>query len=45
MIGGPDNHFNRGVVVAEGKVFAAAYGTILLALNQQTGELVWRTEL
>jgi hypothetical protein len=30
-VGGPDNHFNRGVVVAEGKVFSAAYGTTLLA--------------
>ena len=43
--GGPDNHFNRGVVVAEGKVFSAAYGTTLIALDQKTGELVWRTEL
>ena len=43
--GGPDNYFNRGVAVAEGKVFAAAYGTTLLALDQKTGELVWRTEL
>jgi quinohemoprotein ethanol dehydrogenase len=44
-VGGPDNHFNRGVVVAEGKVFSAAYGATLLALDQKTGELVWRTEL
>src|SRR5262249_43255436 len=45
MMGGPDNHFNRGVVVAEGKVFAAAFGTTLVALDQNTGEVVWRTEL
>ena len=45
MTGGPDNYFNRGVVVAEGKVFAAAYGTTLMALDQKTGELAWRTEL
>ncbi len=44
-VGGPDNHFNRGVVVAEGKVFSAAYGTTLLALDQKTGEVVWRSEL
>ncbi len=43
--GGPDNHFNRGVVVAEGKVFAAAYGATLVALDQTSGELIWRTEL
>src|SRR5581483_2061104 len=43
--GGKDNHFNRGVVVAEGKVFSAASGTTLVALDQKTGELVWRTEL
>jgi PQQ-dependent dehydrogenase (methanol/ethanol family) len=45
MIGGPDNHFNRGVVVGEGKVFSAANGTTLLALDQKSGELLWRTEL
>src|SRR5207237_2173229 len=44
-VGGPNNHFNRGVVVAEGKVFSAASGTTLLALDQKTGELIWRTEL
>jgi PQQ-dependent dehydrogenase (methanol/ethanol family) len=44
-VGGPDNHFNRGVVVAEGKVFAAAHGTTLLALDQKTGKLIWRTAL
>jgi PQQ-dependent dehydrogenase (methanol/ethanol family) len=43
--GGPDNHFNRGVVVAEGKVFAAAYGATLVALDQKSGEVIWRTEL
>ena len=43
--GGPDNHFNRGVVVAEGKVFSAAFGTTLLALDQQSGDLIWQTEL
>jgi alcohol dehydrogenase (cytochrome c) len=43
--GGKDNHFNRGVVVAEGKVFSAASGTTLVALDQKTGELIWRTEL
>jgi glucose dehydrogenase len=44
-VGGRDNHFNRGVVVAEGKVFSAASGTTLLALDQKTGEVVWQTEL
>ena len=43
--GGPDNHFNRGVVVAEGKVFSAAFGTTLLALDQRNGELLWQAEL
>ena len=43
--GGPDNHFNRGVVVAEGKVFSAASGTRLIALDQNTGDLVWQTNL
>lgn len=43
--GGPDSHFTRGVVVAEGKVFSAAYGTKLMALDQKTGELVWETRL
>jgi PQQ-dependent dehydrogenase (methanol/ethanol family) len=43
--GGPNNHFNRGVAVAEGKVFSAASGTTLLALDQKTGEVVWHTEL
>ena len=43
--GGPDNHFTRGVVVAEGKVFSAAFGTKLMALDQKTGELVWETPL
>jgi alcohol dehydrogenase (cytochrome c) len=36
---------NRGVVVAEGKVFSAAPGNGLVALDQKTGALVWRTEL
>jgi len=44
-VGGPDNHFNRGVVVAEGKVFSASFGTTLLALDQNSGELIWQTEL
>jgi PQQ-dependent dehydrogenase (methanol/ethanol family) len=44
-MGGRDNHFNRGVVVDEGMVFSAASGTTLIALDQKTGELVWRTEL
>ena len=43
--GGPDNHFTRGVAVAEGKVFSAAFGTKLMALDQKTGELVWETPL
>src|SRR5262245_32973074 len=43
--GGPDNYFNRGVAVGDGKVFAPGYGATLLALDQQSGELVWRTEL
>ena len=36
---------DRGVVVAEGKVFSAASGTTLLALDQKTGEVVWQAEL
>lgn len=43
--GGPNNHFNRGVVVAEGKVFSAASGTTLIALDQNTGDVVWQTEM
>ena len=36
---------NRGVVVAEGKVFSAGPGNTLLALDQKTGALVWRTQI
>jgi len=43
--GGPENYFNRGIAVGEGKVFAPGYDATLLALDQQTGELLWRTEL
>lgn len=35
----------RGVVVAEGKVFSAAPGNTLIALDQKTGALVWQTRL
>jgi quinohemoprotein ethanol dehydrogenase len=45
MSGGPSSHFNRGVVVAEGKVFSAGTGNTLLALDQKTGAVIWRTEL
>jgi alcohol dehydrogenase (cytochrome c) len=38
-------NFNRGVAVAEGLVFSAAAGNALVALNQHTGALVWRTVL
>lgn len=36
---------SRGVVVAEGKVFSAAAGNTLVALDQNTGELAWKTSL
>jgi PQQ-dependent dehydrogenase (methanol/ethanol family) len=36
---------NRGVVVAEGKVFAGQRDNTLVALDQQTGALVWKTPL
>jgi quinohemoprotein ethanol dehydrogenase len=35
-------YFNRGVAVAEGKVFSAGAGNTLIALNQYTGAVVWR---
>src|SRR2546422_551651 len=43
IVGG--NYFNRGVAVGDGKVFAPGYDATLLALDQQTGKLVWCTEL
>ncbi len=36
---------NRGVVVAEGKVFSAWPSNMLIALDQKTGELVWQTKI
>ncbi len=39
------SYFNRGVAVAEGKVFSAGPGNTLVALNQATGALVWQTTL
>lgn len=39
------SNFNRGVAVAEGKVFSAAAGRTLIALNQYTGAVLWRTTL
>src|SRR5262245_27545712 len=36
---------NRGVVVAEGKVLFAQRDNTLVALNQQTGSVVWKTRL
>jgi len=36
---------NRGVVVAEGKVFFAQRDNTLVALDQQTGSVAWKTKL
>jgi alcohol dehydrogenase (cytochrome c) len=36
---------NRGVVVAEGKVFFAQRDNLLVALDQETGAVVWKTRL
>ena len=36
---------NRGVVVVEGKVLFAQRDNTLVALNQQTGSVVWKTRL
>ena len=36
---------NRGVAVAEGKVFSGQPGTRLVALDQKTGALVWETSV
>jgi PQQ-dependent dehydrogenase (methanol/ethanol family) len=36
---------NRGVAVAEGKVFSAGPGNTLLALDQRTGALIWQTQI
>ena len=36
---------NKGVVVAEGKVFFGRRDNVLVALDQQTGALVWQTRL
>lgn len=36
---------NKGVAVAEGKVFLGRRDNVLVALDQQTGETVWETEL
>jgi quinohemoprotein ethanol dehydrogenase len=39
------SNFNRGVAVAEGKVFSAAAGNTLIALDQYTGAVVWKTQV
>jgi len=39
------NTTNRGVVVAEGKVFSGQRDNSLIALDQRTGALVWKTQL
>ena len=39
------SNFNRGVAVAEGKVFSAGAGNTLIALDQYTGAVVWKTQL
>jgi len=36
---------NRGVVVAEGKVFSASSNNTLIALDEKTGEVAWKTTL
>src|SRR5207247_3603900 len=36
---------NRGVVVAEGKVFSGQRDNTLIALDQRTGALVWKTAM
>lgn len=36
---------NKGVVVAEGKVFFGRRDSVLVALDQETGEVVWETPL
>ena len=36
---------NKGVAVAEGKVFLGRRDGVLVALDQQTGEVVWETQL
>ena len=36
---------NRGVVVADGKVISARRDNVLIALDQETGHLVWETRL
>jgi PQQ-dependent dehydrogenase (methanol/ethanol family) len=36
---------NRGVAVAEGKVFSAGSGGTLVALDQKTGELLWTSKV
>ena len=42
---GSTTNTNRGVAVAEGKVFSAAAGNTLVAVDQYTGALVWKTQL
>ena len=39
------NGGNKGVVVAEGKVFFGRRDNVLVALDQETGEVVWQTQL
>ena len=36
---------NRGVVVAEGKVFSSMSGNNLIALDEKTGDVVWQTKI
>src|SRR5262249_51191395 len=42
---GTTTNTNRGVAVAEGLVFSAAAGNTLVALDQYTGALKWKTQL
>src|SRR5262245_16513232 len=43
--GGGRGSSNRGVVVAEGKVFSASSNNTLIALDEKTGEVAWKTTL
>ncbi len=43
--GSPFGKSNRGVALGEGKVFASSLDAKLTALDQATGEIVWRTEV
>jgi PQQ-dependent dehydrogenase (methanol/ethanol family) len=41
----PGGWNNRGVAVAEGKVFASQKDSHLIALDQTTGKVIWKTEV